>query len=86
MSLVLASSCCVNVSHEPGKGGIISFAPLDISRSSIENPLSAMISSPLFNEFKNPDFLTISLSEMEPPKASEIYTIVPLGAIPTRNL
>ena len=34
----------------------------------------------------NPDFSTISLSEIRPPTHSEMYDIVPCGVIPIKNL
>ena len=67
----------------PKKGGIFRETPRG-RRSSTVNPLSAMVVSPLSNgKFRNPDLVTISLSEIWAVYSWLIKVMAPLGEMPT---
>ncbi len=50
------------------------------------DPLSAIIASPTFNFSINPDCITNSLSDMEPPNNVEINENAPDGLMPANAL
>lgn len=68
----------------PKKGGIFRETPRG-RRSSIVNPLSAITESPLSNgKFRNPERVTISLSEMWPVYNWLTKVMAPPGEIPIK--
>lgn len=67
----------------PKNGGIFRETPRG-RRSYTVNPLSAMTGSPLPNgKFRNPDLVTISLSEIWPVQSWLIKVMAPPGEMPT---
>lgn len=67
-------------------GGISNVAPLTMRSSFIVKPLSAIIKSVGSRRLRNPDSQVMCWSDALPPHAFERKLIIPLGAIPTRNL
>ena len=67
-------------------GGISNVAPLTMRSSFIVKPLSAITKSVGSRRSRNPDSRVMYWSDALPPHAFERKLIIPLGAIPTRNL
>ena len=67
-------------------GGISNVAPLTMRSSFIVKPLSAITKSVGSRSSRNPDSRVICWSDALPPHDFERKLIIPLGAIPTRNL
>ena len=65
--------------------GVINLAPINPNNSSMVNPLSARTASPEPINFMYPDFFTISISLVLPPKAYDKKFIVPCGVMEIKN-
>ena len=83
--VTIALSLDICSSPELG-GGISNVVPLTMRSSFIVKPLSAIIKSVGSRRSRNPDSQVMCWSDALPLHVFERKLIIPLGAIPTRNL
>ncbi len=79
--LVFATSVVFCCSTRELGGGMWSFALSINSSLLIVNPRSAKIISPVSRRSRKPDWLTMCLSDVQPPQPAEMKLIMPLGAM-----